>query len=310
MDLRVLQTFLVAATTENFHQTAEMLFIAQPTVSQHIRILEKELGINLFERVGKRVRLTAAGKRYLPHVKGVLEKWNHGLEDLQAWRQGYQEKLEIAVSPIIARARLSHLLHRFTKLHPDVDLSIKIVDSVEIGPLVQKGQADLGLTRMVPGEFQLSTYLLYEDPIVFAVPHNGGDMEAPLPDWEQELETKRLLTYNHPGYWDELLLMLRQRGLSLRTMAVSQVDITKRFIEDGLGVSFLPHSAVSRDLFENRFIELPTPGLSLPKVASYLVIPKVGLSDAAQSFVDILRSLYAPMSPVLPGGKQEAGNGK
>ncbi|CAM3428028.1 LysR family transcriptional regulator [Brevibacillus invocatus] len=302
MDFRVLQTFMVAATTENFHQAAEALFIAQPTVSQHIRLLEKELGISLFERVGKRVRLTAAGKRYLPHAKSLLEQWHYGMEDLQAWRQGYQEKLQIVVSPIIARARLSHLLHRYTKLYPDVDLSIRIADSVEIGPLVQSGQADLGLTRIIPGEFQLSTYLLYEDPIVFAVPHNGGDMDAPLPDWEQELQTKRLFTYNHPGYWDDLLLQLRQRGISLRTMTVSQVDITKRFIEDGLGVSFLPRTAVYRDLFENRFIELPTPGLHLPKVASYLVMPKGGVSAAVQHFVEILQSLYPPM-PLVQGGR-------
>ncbi|MFS0558113.1 LysR family transcriptional regulator [Brevibacillus sp. 179-C9.3 HS] len=301
MDFRVLQTFMVAATTENFHQTAEALFIAQPTVSQHIRQLEKELGIELFERVGKRVRLTAAGKRYLPHAKGLIEQWHSSMEDLQAWRQGYREKLQLAVSPIIARARFSHLLHRYTKLYPDVDISIKIVDSVEIGPLVQSGQADLGLTRMVPGEFQLSTYLLYEDPVVFAVPHSGGDMEAPLPDWEQEVQANRLLTHNHPGYWDELLLLLRQRGFSLRTMAVSQVDITKRFIEDGLGVSFLPRTAVDRDLFENRFIELPTPGLVLPKVASYLLVPKSGISEPAQHFVEILRSLYPPMPLVVPG---------
>ncbi|TKI57694.1 LysR family transcriptional regulator [Brevibacillus antibioticus] len=303
MDFRVLQTFMVAATTENFHQTAEALFIAQPTVSQHIRQLEKELGIKLFERVGKRVRLTAAGKRYLPHAKGLLQQWHNSMEDLQAWRQGYREKLQLAVSPIIARARFSHLLHRYTKLYPDVDISIKIVDSVEIGPLVQNGQADLGLTRMVPGEFQLSTYLLYEDPVVFAVPHSGGDMEAPLPDWEQEVQSNRLLTHNHPGYWDELLLLLRQRGLSLRTMAVSQVDITKRFIEDGLGVSFLPRTAVDRELFENRFIELPTPGLVLPKVASYLLVPKAGISEPAQHFMEILHSLYPPMPLVQSGGR-------
>jgi len=303
VDFRVLQTFMVAAKTENFHQTAETLYIAQPTVSQHIRQLEMELGIELFERVGKRVRLTAAGKRFLPHAKALLEEWHHSVEDLQAWRQGYREKLHLAVSPIIARARLSHLLHRYTRLYPDVDLAIKIADSVEIGPLVQSGQADIGLSRMVPGEFQLATYMLYEDPVVFAVPSNGGDMEAPLPDWEMELQTKRLLTHNHPGYWDELLLLLRQRGLSLRTMTVSQVDITKRFIEEGLGVSFLPRTAVSRDLFENRYIELPTPGLTLPKVASYLVMPKGGVTDPAQHFVDILYALYAPMPPVAISGR-------
>ncbi|MCK9910028.1 substrate-binding domain-containing protein, partial [Microbacteriaceae bacterium K1510] len=157
---------------------------------------------------------------------------------------------------------------------------------------------DLGLTRMVPGEFQLSTSLLYYDPIVFAVPHSGGDMEAPLPDWEDELASRHLLTHNHPGYWDELLLVLRQRGLSFRTMVVSQVDIAKRFIEEGLGVSFLPRSAISRDLFENRFIELETPGLELPTVASYLVLPKVVSSISVERFVDVLTSLYGPFTPV------------
>jgi len=305
VDIRVLQTFVMAAATENFHQAAEALYIAQPTVSQHIRTLERELGINLFERVGKRVRLTPAGKRFLPHAKALLEQWHHGLEDLLAWRQGYREKLQIAVSPIIARTRLSHLIHRYTKLYPDVDLSIKIADSVEIGPMVQSGQADLGLTRMVPGELTLHTYRLYEDPVVFAVPHSGGDMEAPLPDWEQELQTKRLLTHNHPGYWDDLLLLLRQRGLSLRTMAVSQVDITKAFIEEGLGVSFLPRSAISRELFENRFMELPTPGLTIPKVATYLVLPKrkgKG-SEPVQRFVDILAALYPPLPEVHGAGR-------
>jgi LysR family transcriptional repressor of citA len=306
--LRVLQTFVIAATTENFHQTAEALFIAQPTVSQHIRQLEKELGIELFARFGKRVRLTPAGKRFLPHAKNLLQQWHSGMEDLIAWRQGYRDKLSLAVSPMIARTKLPHLIHRYTKLYPDVDISIRIAESIEIGPLVQSGQADLGLTRMIPGEFQLSTYLLYEDPIVFAVPPSGGDMEAPLPDWEQELVTKRLLTHNHPGYWDDLLLLLRQRGLSLRTMVVTQVDIAKKFIEEGLGVSFLPRSAISRDLFENRFMELPTPGLQLPTVASYLVLPKVSVSQTVQRFVEILAALYPPLTPVHSRERESQGD--
>lgn len=161
-------------------------------------------------RIGKRVRLTPAGKRFLAHAKNMLEQWHSGMEDLLAWRQGYHEKLQLAVSPTIARTSLLHLIHRYTKLYPDVDISIKIAESIEIGPMVHSGEADLGLTRMIPGEFELATFLMQYDPIVFAVPHNGGDIDAPLPDWEQEVTTRRLLTHNHPGYWDELLLQLRQ----------------------------------------------------------------------------------------------------
>jgi len=300
IDLRILQTFVVAANTENFHQTAEMLFIAQPTVSQHIRQLERELGMELFVRVGKRVKLTPAGARFLQHARTLLEQWHVSMEELHAWRQGYADKLKLAVSPTIARTVLPHLIHRYTKGYPEVDIAIRIAESAEIGPLVQNGLADLGMTRMIPGEFQVETYQLYEDPIVFCVPHSGGDIDAPLPDWEQELISRRLLTHNHPGYWDDLLLQLRQRGLPLRTMVVSQVDIAKRLIEEGLGVSFLPRSAISRDLFENRFIELETPGLPLPKVASYLVLPKVNSSEAARRFVEILVLLYPPLKPIEP----------
>ncbi|WP_026074517.1 LysR family transcriptional regulator [Brevibacillus massiliensis] len=295
MDLRILQTFVVAAKFENFRQTAEALFIAQPTVTQHIRLLEKELGIELFDRVGKFVKLTPAGKRFLPHATALLAGWQAGMEDLLAWQQGYSENLHIAVSPVIARSSLPGLIRHYTKRYPEVDISIRIADSLEIGRLVQSGQVDLGLSRMVPGEFQLDAHLIQTDPVVFAVPLNGGDIEAPLPDWEQELTGNLLLTHNHPGYWDDLLLALRQRGLSFRTMTVTHVDITKRFIEEGLGVSFLPRSAIGRELFENRFIELETPGLVLPQAASYLVVSKTGCSQTAKQMIEILASLYPPL---------------
>ncbi|QOS98789.1 LysR family transcriptional regulator [Brevibacterium sp. JNUCC-42] len=298
MDIKLLQTFEVAASCENFHQTAETLYIAQPTVTQHIRQLEKELDVALFERVGKRVRLTAAGKRFLSHAKLILSQWHAGAEEMVAWKQGYKETLHIAVSPIIARTSLPSLIHRYTKEHPEVDITIKIADSIDIGLLVRSGQAHLGLSRMVPYESQLATYLMQTDPIVFAVPHYGGDMDAPLPDWEQELLTKRLLTHNHPIYWDPLLTALRQRGFAIRTMGVTHVDVTKRFIEEGLGISFLPRSAILRELFENRFMELPTPGLELPKVASYVVFPNSNLIASGQRFVDILATLYAPLPKV------------
>jgi len=255
--------------------------------------------MELFSRVGKRVKLTPAGKRFLTHATALLNQWHSGMEDLFAWKQGYKETLQVVVSPIIARTFLPHMIRRYTKQNPEVDITIRIASSEDIGPLVQSGEADLGLSRIIPGEFQLSTYLIQTDPIVFAVPLSGGDMEAPLPDWEQELSTNRLLTHSHPGYWDELLLALRQRGLPLRTMVVTHVDITKRFIEEGLGVSFLPRSSISRELFENRFTELETPGLELPKAASYLVIPKTNVTKSAEGLVNIFTSMYPPLTQIM-----------
>jgi LysR family transcriptional repressor of citA len=65
MEFQWLNTFITAAECGNFRRTAEILFISQPTVTVHIKLLEAELGVQLFEREGKKVKLTEAGKRYL-----------------------------------------------------------------------------------------------------------------------------------------------------------------------------------------------------------------------------------------------------
>lgn len=293
MDFRQLQTFVVAAQTEHFHKTAEQLYLAQPTVTQHIRQLEKELGIKLFVRVGKRVKLTDEGKRFLTVAQSLLDQWNQGLEEMHAWRQGYHETLRVAVSPIIARTSLPGLIRTFTKSHPEVDVSIRIAESVTVGALVQNGEAEIGLSRIIPGEFGLSIYQYQQEPVVFVISTVGENIDTPSPDWEEEISRQRLLTHNHPGYWDELLLRLRQRGISFRSMRVSQVDITKRFIEEGLGVSFLPKSAVTRELIENRLLEVDTPGLPLPMVASYAVVNGTLTSRPAAQLLEILAHQYS-----------------
>lgn len=124
-------------------------------------------------------------------------------------------------------------------------------------------------------------------------PQDGGGHDAPLPDWEGLLGEHTLITHNHPEYWDDLLLALAQRGIRLRTMRVSDVDITKRFIEEGLGLSFLPRSAVRRGLIEGRYWEVPTPGLALPQTATYLLTPAgAELTPPALAFVALCREIW------------------
>ncbi|MCG0239238.1 MAG: LysR family transcriptional regulator [Firmicutes bacterium] len=294
MDLRILRTFIVAARLQNFRRAAERLYLAQPTVTAHIRQLEAELGYPLFERAGRRVRLTAAGERFLPHAERVLREYEAGLQALVSWGQGYRSRLAVAASPLVARSVLPRVVKRFMERHPDVEVSVAVLSSDEVGPAVAQGRADIGFSRQPPGERDLAAAPLYEDPVVLVAPADAGDLDSPPPDWRELLEGQRLLTHNHPLYWDDLLLELRSRGLRVRTMAVTQVDITKRFIEEGLGVSFLPLSTVWRELCEGRLMEVPTPGLRLPVARTYLVYnPRRAGRDPARSFIDLTRDLFA-----------------
>lgn len=294
MDLRILRTFTVAARLQNFHRAAERLYLAQPTVTAHIRQLEAELGYPLFERTGRRVRLTPAGERFLPHAEQVLADYDAGLQDLVKWGQGYRSRLALGASQLIARSVLPRVVKRYTERHPDVEVSVTVLSSREVGPAVEKGRVNIGLSRQPPGERGLTALPLYEDQVILVAPPDAGDLDSPPPDWGELLEQQRLLTHNHPLYWDDLLLDLRNRNLRIRTMAVTQVDITKRFIEEGLGISFLPISTVWRELAEGRLMEVPTPGLQLPVARTYLVYaPDRATSETARSFITLIKDLFA-----------------
>lgn len=272
MNIRWLRTFVTAAEFENFRQTAERLYLAQPTVTVHIRHLEKDLGTQLFERTGRNIVLTKAGRYFLPHAQKIIKDYDTGMHDLISWNQGYEKKLTVSVSPLIASTFLPHIIKKFTAKHPNVEVKISVVDSGQIGEQVENRIAEIGLSRMKPFQPSLLSEVLSEDPVICVAPHDGGDMESSPPiDVEDLFETHILLTHNHPEYWDNLLTDIRLKNFKFRTMAVSQTHITKRFIEEGLGFSFLPRSSVYRELVEGRVLEVDTPAIDLPKATTYIV---------------------------------------
>ncbi|HEY3365750.1 MAG TPA: LysR family transcriptional regulator [Symbiobacteriaceae bacterium] len=289
--MKLLQTFVVTARTLNFRKAAEHLFMAQPTVTQHIRLLETDLRVQLFDRSAKRVRLTPAGDRFLEYATRVLQVYQEGVQELTSWQQGYRDRLVLAVSPLVARSTLPRVVKLYTNDHPDVEVEVHIALSHEIAPLVAEGRAQLGFSRMPASSRDLQSYIWYTDPVMLVAPAAGGDSDAPPPDWQEVLQTNRLLTQNHPVYWDDLLLAIHSHGVRVRTMEVSQVDITKRFIEEGLGISFLPQSTVDQELADARFQVVPTPGLPLPVAATHVIYPTTGATDPAKAFMELLPTL-------------------
>ncbi|HLN64950.1 MAG TPA: LysR family transcriptional regulator [Symbiobacteriaceae bacterium] len=286
--MKHLQTFVVAARTLNFRKAAEQLFLAQPTVTQHVHLLETELRVLLFDRSAKKVRLTPAGERFLQYAERMLGVYEQGVQELTGWQQGYRDRLVLVVSPLVARSTLPRVIKRFMASHADVEVVVHIAMSPEIPAQVAEGRAHLGLSRMPSMSRDLHSYVWYKDPVILVLPSDGHDHEHAPPDWREELTHHRLFTHNHPVYWDDLLVSIHRAGVRVRTMEVGLVDITKRFIEEGLGISFLPESTVRRELMEGRLMEVPTPGLPLPVGATYVIHPAQGPSATAQAFMEEL----------------------
>ncbi|MFD1356969.1 LysR family transcriptional regulator [Fictibacillus halophilus] len=273
MEFNWLTTFITAAECENFRRTAEILYISQPSVTVHIKALEKEVGAVLFHRDGKRIKLTEEGKRYLVHAKELIRVYQRGLEDMKSLSQGYTSQFSIAISPLIADTILPSVLKRYLSKNPNVEINVKIIESIDIEKAVLEEEVDIGLSCLNSTDPELVCKPLYQDKVILVTAQDGRDSEsAPPLDEAEVLNNNYLLTNNHPGYWDALLKKIKSVYPSQRMMKVSQVHITKRFIKEGLGVSFLPISTVRRELLEGTLLEVDCHSISLPDANAYALM--------------------------------------
>lgn len=291
MELSWLKTFIDAAETLNFRKTSERLLMSQPTVTVHIKLLEEHLGITLFKREKNRVALSEAGRLFKPQAEKVLNQLGESIEELHAFAQGYRKKWTLAISPLMAETVLPYLLKSFTKDHPDIELVIRVEESEHIEDLVETGQVSAGLSALPPLRRNIVHKTVYRDPLLFILPRDAYDDEAGPPvSAEAALQTSFLFTHHHPVYWEELLLKLRREVPGIRTMKVTQAHIAKRFIQERLGVSFLPKSMVRRELIEGRLMDAHFDLFPLPEVSTYFLVKEMG--GLEREFLDRIQKVH------------------
>lgn len=301
MDLRVLRTFQAAAHLENFRETAERLGLSQPTVSAQVRELEIELGETLFDRTGRRVRLNQAGQVFLTHAEEALKAYDLGRQAVREHQRLSADHLAVAISPEPARTLLPAALHRYCDQYPDARVSVEVVPSVQLAALVESGSADLGIGQIAadPERYAVRCRELLRDRVVLVARHDGRDHDQAPAFWRDLLQEQRLLSYGHPAYWPDLLQALEHARVHPRMLRVTQVELTKRFVEEGIGVSFLPERSVRRELLEGRLMEVPTPGIALPTAPTFLILSHRPLCEPAKGFLEALRATLQLGDPLV-----------
>ena len=125
MELRHLRYFVAVAEAENFlHAATRKLHISQPAVSRRIRDLEDELGVQLFERRGKAVRLSSAGSLFLEEARVILERTDEATRNVRAFAQTGETELHVAYSPFLRQQIVSPALHAFQQAMPRVHVKL------------------------------------------------------------------------------------------------------------------------------------------------------------------------------------------
>jgi DNA-binding transcriptional LysR family regulator len=169
MEIRQLRYFLTVADELHFGRAAQRLHIVQSAVSQQLRRLERELGVDLFDRTTRTVRLTEAGRRLLPHARQVLAavaQAHTAIDDLRTERAG---TVRLGTSTGLG-ARLEAVLAEFALLAPDAQLELVTCPVETRLKRVGRGELDGALVRGERTEPELALLPLWEDALVAAVP--------------------------------------------------------------------------------------------------------------------------------------------
>ncbi len=255
MDLEWVKTFLTAATTENFRETARRRFINQATVSHHIAHLEHELGTLLFERHGRHVALTPAGSHFVPYAERLLSLAHEGSKaSLHVAEK--METLTLAASFYAADVLLPWLCQSLLTTYPLLDIEVQLLSPLDTVKTIAEGSADAGLVQDGAHRAGVLYQPLVEDALVFIVAPDGGDLDAIPPSWQSHIASKRLLIQPDNRYWTPILQSLKDQEIPFRTMDVNDISITKKLVAGNVGISIVPELSVTREIIEGRLIGL------------------------------------------------------
>lgn len=308
MNLSRLLTFHHAAEALNFSAAARKLNITQPAVSAQIHNLELDLGVKLFNRIGKIIALSEAGevlRGYSRRIFRLLEEAEGVMDELRQVRRG---TLRIGTTTTYAGHIMPPLLSRFKSEFPMVKVILHEGSSSEIARRVAKLELEVGVVAYFSRIKNLQFALLRQEELVLVLPPRH-----PLAAARRPVPVKRLAREK---------FILREKGSSTRLITrrlfrrhriappvvfeTSNVDFIKEQVAHGMGLSFLTRSAVADDLASGRLAvaRLKEERLQLEIYS----VTRVGhaLSQPARAFLDIVTRAMPPAAVGGPADPLEA----
>lgn len=290
MELRHIRLFCLIMEQGGVSKAATRAGLGQPTVSQHLKALEEELGILLFERRGKRILPTKAAHAFYPYAKQALQSLEAGKRALEEQMGLVRGILEIAGSTIPGHYILPKLMAQFHKSFPGVQIRVDVGDTQEVVEKVRLAEVELGFVgAKVHVEGMNFDPFSWDELVLVALPsHPMANKCVSI----EELGSLELVT-REPGSgtrksWEEQLL---KRGFDLESLnIVAQLGSTEaliRAVKAGLGVGIVSFWAASEELKNGALARIQLEGPPMKRDFYMIWMAHRPMSPAAQRFAQM-----------------------
>lgn len=283
MDLRTAEYFVAVIDHGSITKAAQALYIAQPSLSQAIRNLERQLGVPLFDRSGRGLTLTPDGKAFAGPARRILADVEHARSRVNAVRDLHTGRLEIAALSTLAVDPLPELTTRLQQRHPDILLTaFDPASAANVVSMVRKGQAELGLTALPIRSQTLQARELWTQEVVIVLP---PAMAAELPDpvpLEAVAEIPVVVEVSDTGgrvFLDEAL----NEAIDHVAVECAHRQAISELVRHGAGATFLPRR-IAESYLSDVVVRSTSPELQRSVGFVYRPGP---LSPAATALLDV-----------------------
>lgn len=307
MDFQRLESFVYAAEYLSFSEAARLLHITQPTVSHHIKMLEGELNLELFNRAGGKLQLTEAGRSLLPWARKLIQDSNELQEMASSLHSGVVGHLRIACSTTAGKYILPQLAARFSKRHPGVRVSILACTPDRAIPQLMEGEANLAVVSFEPSDEGLDRQEFFSDSITLIVPANHPLAFRRVIEPEDLLKENVIIRESSSGTRRVMLTELAKFDISLDDLSVflelGNAEAIVRTVAAGYGVSFVSTLASACPLDRGSVVDIAVRGLNMRRTI-YMVRNRMEMPNRPQeafwsfvhdeSNIDLLRLPETP----------------
>ncbi|MGW7069352.1 LysR family transcriptional regulator [Streptomyces sp. NPDC054855] len=249
MQFQQLLYFVAVAETRHFTRAAEQVHVSQPSLSQQVRALEKELGAELFSRARGNIALTDAGEALLPLARRILADADTARIEVQELAQLRRGRIRLGATPSVCTGLLPEVLRAFHDRHPGIQLLLEESGSHDLVRELARGALDLAVVVLPlpsPSPALTTVELLREDLVVVSSPEarGFGGKSVRVADLQRE----RLVMFRHGYDLRELTVAAcRAEGFEPEfAVEGGEMDAVLGFVRAGLGVAVVPRMVAER----------------------------------------------------------------
>jgi DNA-binding transcriptional LysR family regulator len=294
MDFKQIEAFIAVAKHKSFSKAADAIYLSQPTISAQVSALERELNIQLFDRISKEVTLTSYGEAFLEYALDIINTRNAAMSHLSSFTNSISGKFTLAASSTPCNSIVPVLIEDFSSKYPQVTFNILEMPSGDIIENILKFDCEVGLVGSHVRDERINSYKLSEDELVLI-----SKPSLKLPD---KISIDTLLNYKfifrerHSATRKRFEKALLEAELNVEKLnvccEVNSLDTLLQLVKRGVGISIVSRKVCEDYISSGSISASFISGLELKRYIYLITSSRRTLTPTAKAFFEICREHY------------------